>query len=146
VVVDEVGGQPESCVIVDSAPEASCCADEPIVDNASLTEDELGTRFTADSKLDQALSSWPVGAFCTACASVMTRFQSSCTAVTSAWYSLFEAVLGSRPVSVLTLGHRLETASVLLARLVPHAQHADQDREPDADGDEGDEPSSPAHR
>src|SRR5262245_11300098 len=92
-----------------------------MVDMASLTDAESGTLFTADSKLDHALSRSPVGAFCTACASLLTWFQSSWTAVTSAWYWLFGALLGSRLVrfftdasSVFRLSQRLETASVLL--------------------------------
>jgi len=49
---------------VDSADEASCwpaCVTSLV---ASLTEASSGTSLTADSKLSQALSSSPVGAFC----------------------------------------------------------------------------------
>src|SRR5262245_11916005 len=61
-----------SSAAVDCAADTSWSADCVMLLTASETDASLGTFFTADSKLFQALSRSPVGAFWTACASLCT--------------------------------------------------------------------------
>src|SRR5436190_23464166 len=55
-----------TCEAVDCAAETSPWADCEMSFTASCTEASLGTFLSDDVKLSQALSSEPVGAFCTA--------------------------------------------------------------------------------
>src|SRR5262249_42883464 len=72
-----------SCDAVDCAAVWSPWAAPVTSFSASCTDASLGTSLTADEKLSHALSSCPVSAFCTSCASLLTWSQSSWTAVTS---------------------------------------------------------------